>query len=423
MSSLAACVAAGTGLVGLAQMASAPAHADPAYSYPKNSMMGVGSDTIQDLFDAYTGADPYPGSPSGTSNYFTPLHSAPYNSQLYSFDAIPAGGSASSPGCITTRTGGPSFDRPNGSGNGRAALVAAQSASPGWSASSNSCTGTAVNIQGQIDFARSSSLGSGVGTTVTYIPVARDAIGYAYYDHSTNTINALSTSQLQSLYTSASGTLDLGTGNIVKACLPQFGSGTEKTFIADLGAPVSVSSAEGAANAAPACVIEENGANTFQTTTSASTFVASGAADNAHTFAVIPFSAGSWISQLTGPTSTQSWALDRSSAGRSAGVDLGGIDGAANKPYSGSGSALTPNTAWYNNSTWGRDTYVVVPTSKLATGLSGSAALKGLFVGSGSAVCSADAQATRAKYGFTETGASGVTNTLPCGDTTTQRAG
>ena len=35
-----------------------------------------------------------------------------------SFDAFPAGGATVNPGCVTTLTGWPSFDRPNSTTNG-----------------------------------------------------------------------------------------------------------------------------------------------------------------------------------------------------------------------------------------------------------------------------------------------------------------
>ena len=104
------------------------------------------------LFDALSGAS---APNSATTHFFTPLHanSANGNTTIQSFDAFPAGGSTVNPGCITTLTGGPSFDRPNSTTNGIAALNAAISGS-GWENTSASCTNALVNVTGQINFAR-----------------------------------------------------------------------------------------------------------------------------------------------------------------------------------------------------------------------------------------------------------------------------
>src|SRR5262245_62830394 len=80
---------------------------------------------------ALGGASPYPGG-SVASTYYIPMHSsvASGSKSISSFDAIPQGGSASAPGCITSKLGGPSYDRPNGSGNGIAALSHAVDPNP-----------------------------------------------------------------------------------------------------------------------------------------------------------------------------------------------------------------------------------------------------------------------------------------------------
>jgi hypothetical protein len=100
-------------LVSSGGVSTVPAGADPAFT---SSYVGVGSDTIQDVMNALGGASPYPGS-SNPSTYYLPIHSdaGSGSKSISSFDAIPQGGSASAPGCITSRLGGPSYDRPNGS--------------------------------------------------------------------------------------------------------------------------------------------------------------------------------------------------------------------------------------------------------------------------------------------------------------------
>lgn len=387
---VAALAVAGAGLGGLVNLTTTSAHADPAYATRSAIAVGVGSDTIQDVFDAFTGADPYP--PASNSNFFTPLHATTNNAQIASFDAVPAGSNA--PGCITTILGGPTFDRPNGSSKGIEALTDSLSASTPWQAAGSTCTTAPVNIQGQVDFARSSRGVKTAGTTLTFIPVARDAVSFAYWDHSTNVLSNLTSAQLKSLYSSASGTITVGT-DTVKACLMQAGSGTRTFWENAIG--VTDAQADAAATAAGCNGLEENGANQFYSSVSALP---------AGTDAIIPFSVGSWISQANGA------ALDRSATGRTGGVNLGGIDGSGT-PYTGIAPNEAPLATFYASTTYGRDTYVVVPTAKLS-GFTASAALKGLFVSTTTttaAVCAADAGTTKQKYGFLEP-------TQACGSTT-----
>ena len=139
-------VVAATAVAVLAFGAAAPAYADPSGFKPLN---GAGSDTTQDVM-------------SGVASAVTAIGS---------YDAI---GSAT----IQTTSGGPIFTRPNGSTSGVQAL----------SASVNNtgtrvfpATAAGVSITGQLDFARSSSAPSSsfVGTDLTFIPFARDAVTFA----------------------------------------------------------------------------------------------------------------------------------------------------------------------------------------------------------------------------------------------------
>lgn len=127
---MATAVAVAVGTAGLATLVSvtSTAQADPGYV---SAYAGVGSDVTQDVYAAFTGASPAP--PAANTNFYTPLHSsdATNNKTIESFDANPAGGTTSNPGCITTKLGGPSFDRPNSSTAGIAALLAAVNGT-GW---------------------------------------------------------------------------------------------------------------------------------------------------------------------------------------------------------------------------------------------------------------------------------------------------
>jgi hypothetical protein len=372
------------------------AGADPAFA---SSYVGVGSDTIQDVFNAYSGAEPYP--PSSATVYSVPLHSsaASNNKTVTSWDAIPAGGSAAAPGCITPKLGTAAMDRPNGSGNGIAALSHAVDGT-GWQAPKASCTAGTSNatpiISGSVDFARSSRGPNVTGTALAYIPFARDAVGVAYYDHGTTTFATLTTAQLNALYSSPTGTLVIN-GDTAKACLPQAGSGTRSFFEGAIG--VSEATANAAATAAGCNTQEENGADTFYAFANVLP---------AGTGAVIPFSAGSWISQANGVS------LDRSATGRANGVDLAAID-ALGKPYTGTPPNEAPSATYYANTSYGRNVYVVVPTSKIGT--FGDSGLKSLFVGGSAQICASAAQTTANRFGFSS---AIVGNT--CGSTTLQGA-
>src|SRR5262249_35702391 len=274
-----------------------------------SSYVGVGSDTIQDIANCLAGNPPLNAPPT-----CAPIHSDSGSGlkTMSSFDAIPPGGSASAPGCITSKLGGPSYDRPNGSGNGIAALSHAVDPNPAnntWQASTASCTGALVNVAGQIDFARSSRGPNNTTTSaLTYIPFARDGVSYAYVKNGTQDISQLTTAQLTALYNGGGGTINVG-GDTVRACLAQTGSGPVSSFLGAIG--VSAANAQTAATNSRCFVapgLEENGANAFLTRANAVSLT-----DDF----VIMFSAGSWIAQANGD------ALDRSAAGRAGGVDLG----------------------------------------------------------------------------------------------------
>jgi hypothetical protein len=418
---IASVLAASSMMVTIGNLASTsrPASADPGFV---GSYVGVGSDTTQDIFDAYTGADPYPGATNAVaSNFFTPLNAgtASFSKVISSFDAVPAGQTA--PGCITAKIGGAAFDRPNGSTDGINALSHAVDGTP-WS-KAGTCAGSAGNVGGQIDFARSSrdkcaTPGVGTcpaaGTALTFIPFARDAVSFAFWDHGGTAINNITVAQLQALYGPGStGSITVGT-KTVHACMVQTGSGTGKFFVGAIGGAVTEATAHSAATAASCDNQEENGANQFFTTASTNWPTATLPNDDA----IIPFSAGSWISQFNPAT-----ALDRSATGRTNGVDLGSPDTTANpgvflpKPYTVSGTTESPNAAYYGDTQWGRNLFVVVPTAKIS-GLRRDTGLVALFAGSTAAICQTAAQNTAHQFGFDSlTAAQGT-----CGATTDQAA-
>jgi hypothetical protein len=399
-------LAGSTLTLGSAIVTTAPAHADPAFTY---SLVGVGSDTTQDLFNRFSGAIPYP--PNANTTFSIPLDSGNASGSghatISSFDAIPAGGSPTDPGCITTKLKGGSFSRPNGSGAGVHALSRAVDGGT-WQASTGStCTPHAGNVSGQIDFARSSREPNTTTTNgpLTWIPFAEDAIGVAVAPHGSAIATPLTTATLNTLYTSSTGTFNFGSGITLKACLPQANSGTRASFESKIGvtdAQAATAATAAGCNGAQAG-IEENNANELQT------FAASQAAG---VEPVIGFSSASWIAQANGKSP------DLSATGRSNGVDLVAQNdpapGPSGKPYSGTAPNLAPVVAYYASS-YGRRMFVVVNSNDI-TGFPGNPAIQDMFGGGVStpAICSATALSIEQQFGFLAM----TTSQGTCGTTT-----
>jgi hypothetical protein len=390
---IAAALAAVCSLAGMADVVAATtqAQADPS---SVTAYAGVGADVTQDLYAGLGGASPAP--PSANTNFFTPLHSSSgtNNQTIQSFDASPPGGTTLNPGCITTKVGGPSFDRPNSTTAGIAALLDAVNGT-GWENSAASCTNTPVSVTGQIDFARAARGPKSSGTTLTFVPYGRDALGLLIFDHGDGAINSLTTAELTALYSSSTGTTTIG-GDTARGCLTITGS----TPRSNLESAISVSDtvANTAATAAGCAQIQQNSGDSFNT-------FANGLASG--TDAVIPISVGSWIGQANGV------GFDRSAAARSNGVTLAAVD-SLGIPTTGSAPNLVPKTGYYTSTQYGYNVYTVLPTSKLS-GFTADAALESLFVGSGSQLCNATNQGTVHQFGFDSLTVSEGT----CGSTTT----
>ena len=390
---MATAVAVVSGTAGLATLTAmtTSAQADPSFV---SAYAGVGADVTQDVYAGLSGASPAP--PASTTHFYLPLASsgATNSKTIDSFDAAPAGGTTLNPGCITTKLGGPSFDRPNSTTAGIAALLAAVNGT-GWQNSSASCTGAAVNVTGQIDFARAARGPKSSGTTLTFVPFARDALGVLEFDHGTGHLATLTTAQLTALYSSSTGTSTIN-GDTVYACLTISGSTPRSNLEAAIG--VSDSTANTAANAAGCNNIQQNSGDNFYTFAST---LPSGSD------AVIPISSGSWIGQANGV------GVDRSSSARAGGVDLASID-ALGKPYTGTAPSEVPNTTYYQSSQYGYNVYTVLPTAKI-TGFTKDAALVSLFVGSSASLCNSTEQGIVNSFGFDSL----VSAEGTCGSTTT----
>ena len=312
--------AVGVALAGVAL--ASPAMAEPV----SNSYVLVGSDTLQDSSNALI---------NGTSISGSTVRIFGGGSSLGSFDAF--GTTA-----IQTKPGGPFFGRPAGSGAGVNALRASIT---GSAYSGNAAVPTRV-ITGSVDIARSSS-GPGANADangkLVYVPYARDAVAYAYKGGTAAWAN-ITAAQLKQIYDGAITTFD---GVAIKPRLPQNGSGTRTFFLGAIG-----STAGGVADAATS-TLAENDASVLATGE------------------IIPFSAASWIAQANGATGVSTIGT----TGVLLGSPLGAVD-----PFTGTAPNLVANSAYYSNTTFGRDTYLVAEYDRITSGTAKyDAALAGLL--------------------------------------------
>lgn len=293
-----------------------PAMADPVTS----GYALVGSDTLQDSANALV---------NGSSVTGAGVRVASNGVFLGSFDAF---GSS----LIRTKNTGGYFTRPGGSGAGVNALRA--------SITGNAVGGYAAGaVTNQVDIARSSSgPGSNANANglLVYVPYARDAVSYAYRVPASDTTTAtalasLTATQLTAIYSAAAPTAI--NGHDITPRLPQINSGTRSFFLGALGLGTS-----GPGTAVP------SGDN-----------LASGPQENTggqiNDYEIIPFSAASWIAQSNN-AAPNTIASD-------ANLHLGAIGGTA--AYTGSGTSLVPNQAFYDSATFGRDTYLIVEYARV----------------------------------------------------------
>jgi ABC-type phosphate transport system substrate-binding protein len=303
---------AGVALAGLAFASSASA--EPV----SNSYVLVGSDTLQDSTNALI---------NGTTAGGSLLRVTSTKGTIGSFDAF---GSAA----IQTKPNGPYFGRPAGSGAGVTALRASITGNPYAPGGTN--TTPAKVITGQVDIARSSSgAGSNANANglLAYVPYARDAVAYAYKGGTAAWAN-LSAAQLKSVYDGTTTQID---GVTIKPRLPQAGSGTRNFFLPAIGYASGTTVAPGVSDVGNATA--ENDATVL------------GAGE------IIPFSVASWVAQSNGVTGVSTIGTT--------GVLLGSPLGSGTPAYTGAGAALSPNAAYYANTSFGRDTYLVVEYARL----------------------------------------------------------
>jgi hypothetical protein len=400
---VAAATAAIGSLAAIGFAGNSPANADPKqYTDP---IFGFGSDTLQDVTNAFAGF-------SNGINY-TPLQTSAGTGtkQIVSWDAFaPGAADPTAVNCITTKTGAPQIQRPNGSGNGVRALSAAFNVGQRWPAAAGLC-GATRPMSGIIDFARSSASVTTTSGPLVYIPFGRDALSFAYLKPTGGPVTSITAAELTALHNT--GPQLIG-GVPVIACGIQTGSGTYSSWMTALGLATdgtgdpgtNTCNNAGVAGSTLGRLQENNGPDLTNKATVLSSMtsdicdgVAGGspvACTNAQL--VIGFSASQFIAR------SNNVGTPNPNLGANGG--LGAINGipAAN----GTAPSLTPNGAWFSNTTFGRDvTYVLA-----AAAIEGPDAiphLQDMFVGPTSKVC--QATATIQSHGFLALGGA-------CGATT-----
>jgi hypothetical protein len=310
---VALCAAFGVALSGAA--IAVPAVAEPV----SNSYAIVGSDTLEDVVN---------GLVNGTNISGAAVRSTVGGSTLGSFDAT------GNP-CVITKPNGIRFGRPNGSGDGVKALSRSIDGAT-FTSKSTTCPDNASRvITDQVDIARSSSAGT-VNTAgeLLYIPFGRDAIAYAYHSGSTAAgIGTLTKAQLKSFFECTVRTLD---GATITPVIPQSGSGTRVDFLAKIGSSetgmLTVSENGG-------CVVEGQEHDGTSMTV-------------AHS--IMPMSVSRWVAMSTGATQSKIGS-----------AVIAGVADVGSSPVTGTGASTAPNPTYYADSTWGRDTYLVVEYARV----------------------------------------------------------
>jgi ABC-type phosphate transport system substrate-binding protein len=302
------------------------AQADPTGPPTPRVLVGVGSDTVQDVMNQIANDVVISGV-----------------KQIGSYNAT---GSAT---FDTGKAGCSAVARPNGSGAGRAALLASLTAGDGC-----------------IQFARSSSLTLTASTpSLTYVPFAVDAVSYAVTANSA-VPRSFNLADLQHIYNCDPNYVGTGTGPgtyAINPVLPQAGSGTRSYWEGQMGLTDT---------ALPSCII--NGV-----LPGTSTIIEEHTGTYLNNTELVPFSIGQYTDQANG------LILDRRGN-----TVLGVIGtGAAGAAVTGATDPQLLNGSFNVK----RDVYNVIPTSQIA-----APPYSTVFVGSSSLIC--QDSATIVHYGF-----------------------
>ncbi len=372
-------VAAATAAIGsiaaIGFAGNSPAQADPIqYTDP---LFGFGSDTLQDVTNAFAGYS--------NNNFFTPVRSD-NGKVMVSWNAFdPLSTDTQTPSCIVTKVGTGQMLRPNGSGNGWISLSSAIS-NQNWPQSGTSCGGPR-KVGGLIDFARSSG-GPGSRASATgplqFVPAFKDAMAYAYVRPSGSPVTDLTSAQLNALHVAGPQLIDPdGAGGApavpVLACGIQTGSGTYATWMGMLGIsviPLSQDNGTDICNAAGLAVGADVDTGRLQESNSPDLLakglllssmshdvcdgvVGNGPAPCTNAQLIVGYSASQFIARGNGVGSPDSDLTSQNGS-------LGSINGDA--AVTGAAPTLAPVAAAYNNATFGRTVYYIVPFAAIEPG-------------------------------------------------------
>ena len=404
------------------------AHADPSQF---SALVGVGSDTVQDVANAFAG--------QSNGVYYKAIDAGDGNhTGIASFDAFPNANLTDQ--CITTKLNGPTFTRPQGSGAGQKAL--SDSYFPGSGATwlgttfnspiygvMPTCTTAAVSISGQVDFARSSSKGTDTGAKdLAFIPFGRDGVSFAYYRAAGSPQTTLTQQELNWIWTHGP---TIKNGVRIVPCGIQSSSGTSKFWEQSTSTGTKANSAVGftAGECTPTAAtrLPENDGNSLKqagaavaalgTTTglTCADFTnaancTNGSVNHANDEVVVGFSAAQYTSQANGAATSTIPATANFGIGsisdNGSGTNLG-------SPVSVSGGVTSPSASFYGDSVFGRNVFFVIPYV-IATATAGFNDSRGMFVNANyantslpntAAVCNANT--TLNKFGFLATSSCG----------------
>jgi ABC-type phosphate transport system substrate-binding protein len=253
---LSVALSAALGFALAAALGGAPAYAtDPSATPAARDVVGVGSDTAQDVMELKS-------TTLAKSGYSAGYNATKPANLLWGFDAS---GSAK----ITPKKGCAAIARPNGSGAGITAVKADEAAK-------KHC----------VDYARSSRpKNAATDGDLLFVPYARDGVSWAAFPASGATFHApanLTTAQLTQVYTCAvTNWNQVGSANApIAAYLPQATSGTRAFFLGAIGV-----TSPGACVKQPSTLEENSGAGIP-------------AADRPN--AILPYSIARWIAQKKG---------------------------------------------------------------------------------------------------------------------------
>lgn len=345
-----------------------------AFETVAQSYAVVGSDTLEDVVGYLT------------NNKVTTDQSQ----TLGNFDAT--GGATGVGSYIITKPGGTMFQRPNGSGDGRIALMAAIEGYKwvsGLSANltANSTAAGAADVSQSIDIVRSSSDGTvdptDANNKMQRFTFGRDAVAYAFGSAliggsaaKAAYVNNIPATDLKAIY-QCDATV-LGNYGIKFAWIPQLGSGTRKDFLKMINTTV-LSSGASDTTVADDTLAAATESNNSVTAVSNGKCIKVGQEHDAAAlgaYDIMPMSATRWIAMKNGMSPPRiATGADLGSPLKSTttgGVTTTSYDNSGTTrvaPYvtAANGTTLLGNPVYYANTKFGRDTYLFASRAKIVS--------------------------------------------------------